>query len=79
MDGITNLMDMSMGKLLEMVKGREAWHAAIHGITESDILNNNKHPKQQNFQDPELDQVLGLPLVRKTSTLRGWRVGELLV
>ena len=36
MDGITNSMDVSLSELREMVLEREAWHAVIHGVTESD-------------------------------------------
>ena len=35
LDGVTDLMDMSLSKLQEMVKDREAWRAAIHGVTKS--------------------------------------------
>ena len=50
LDGITDAMDMNLGKLREVVKDRESWRAVVHGVAELDMtgrLNNNNNKLQK--------------------------------
>ena len=72
LDGITDSTDMSLSKLLEMVKGREAWHAAVHGVAESDTTGGLKN----NIVDlgfPTGSAVKNLPASARDS---GWGPGS---
>jgi len=45
LDSITNAMDMNFSKLWEIVRGREAWHTAVHGVSvQAERLNSNSTP-----------------------------------
>ena len=52
LDGITNATNMNLGRLQEMARGREAWHAAIHGVT--NWTTTHKYKSQGTFKAPSL-------------------------
>ena len=61
LDNITDSMDMSLSKLLEMVKGREAWRAAVHGV-----------PKSRTEQQYVLYHILYISVLQKLNIPRSY-------
>ena len=70
LDGITGSMDISLGKLQELVKDREAWHAAVHGVTETELPELN-WPREGEVPGKGQVSISVLPLTTQMVTLAG--------
>ena len=68
LDGITDSMDMSLSKLQELVRNREAWHGAVHGVAKSRTQLSLTELLQQLYEE---DTIIKFILLTRTIRQRG--------